>query len=383
LIKDTLDTHVPYHYASRKEQRSFNKPWLTKGILTSIAKKNTLYRKQLTTNNPNIIRKCKTYRNRLTHLKEISKQNYYKQAFQKCHHDIKKTWKLVNEIITIKNKSQQNNRLFKDSECQKQSEDLNNFYSEVGKSLSTKIKPSPTTYRHFITHVNSKNSLFLAPTDAYEIQLLSKNLKVKSNTSPNGIPPKFLKTASCIVTEWLSKFLNKCMITGEFPDSWKIATITPIPKVRSQSSLSEYRPISVLPVLSKLFEKVLYHRVYSYLTEHNLIDERQYGFRENHSTELAIASIYDELLRNFDNKLITCSLSLDLPKAFDCCDHKILLDKLYHYGIRGVYLKLFSNFLHNRMQCTKIWEFKSSYKRISCGVPQGSVISPLLFLIYS
>ena len=117
------------------------------------------------------------------------------------------------------------------------------------------------------------------------------------------------------------------------------------------------------------------------MTEHNLIDKRQYGFRENHSTELAITSIYDELLSNFDNKLITCSLFLDLSKAFDCCDHEILLDKLYHYGIRGVSHKLFSNFLHNRMQCTKIGEFKSSYKRISCGVPQGSVISPLLFLI--
>jgi len=172
------------------------------------------------------------------------------------------------------------------------------------------------------------------------------------------------------------------MSTDEFADSWKIAHITPIPKVHCPSSSSNYRPISVLPLLSKLFEKVLYHRVYSYLTEHNLIDKRQYGFRENHSTELAITPIYDELLRNFDNKLITCSLFLDLSKAFDCCDHEIVLDKLYHYGVRGVSHKLFSNFLHNRMQCTKIGAFKSSYKRISCGVPQGSVISPLLFLIY-
>jgi len=155
-----------------------------------------------------------------------------------------------------------------------------------------------------------------------------------------------------------------------------------IAQVHSPSSSSEYRPISVLPVFSKLFEKILYHRVYSYLTEHNLIDKRQYGFRENHSTELATTTIYDELLRNFDNKLITCSLFLDLSKAFDCCDHEILPDKLYHYGIRGVSHKLFSNFLHNRMQCTKIGVFKSSYKRISCGVPQDSVISPLLFLIY-
>jgi len=130
----------------------------------------------------------------------------------------KKTWKLVNEIIAIKNKSQQNNKLFEDSESQKQCEYLNNFFSEVGKSLSTKIKPSPTTYRHFMKHINS---LFLAPTDAYEIQLLIKNLKMKSNNSPNDIPCKFLKIASCIVSEWLSKLFNKCMTTGEFPDSWK------------------------------------------------------------------------------------------------------------------------------------------------------------------
>ena len=97
---------------------------------------------------------------------------------------------------------------------------------------------------------------------------------------------------------------------------------------------------------------------------------------------LAITTIYDELLRNFDNKLITCSLFVDLSKAFDCCDHEILLDKLYHYGIKVVSHKQFSIFLHDRMQCTKIGAFRSSYKRIYCGVPQGSVISPLLFLIY-
>ena len=98
---------------------------------------------------------------------------------------------------------------------------------------------------------------------------------------------KFLEIASCIVSEWLSKFLNKCITTGEF------VRITPIPKIHSPSSSSEYTPISVFPVLSKLFEKVIYHRVYSYLTEHNLIDKIQHGFRENHSTGPATTTIYD------------------------------------------------------------------------------------------
>ena len=134
-------------------------------------RRNTAKKKLILLDNTNfIIRQYKAYTNKLTYLKEISKQNDYKQAFKKCHHDTKKTWKLVNEIIAIKNKSQQNNKLFEDSACQKQCEDLNSFFSEVGKSLSTNIKPPPTTYRHFITHINPKNSLFLAPTDAYEIQ---------------------------------------------------------------------------------------------------------------------------------------------------------------------------------------------------------------------
>jgi len=195
------------------------------------------------------------------------------------------------------------------TENAKKCDELNNFFSEIGKSLSAKIMPPPVTYRHFIKNINSKNSLFLPPTDACEIQRLIKNLKTKSNSSPNDTPSKFLQIASCIVSRRLSNFFNKCMIIGEFPDSWKTAHITPIPKVHSQSSSSEYRPIFVFPVLSKLFEEVVYNRVYSYLTEYNLIDKRQYGFREIHSTELATTTIYDELCYMFFTMLYVCLFS--------------------------------------------------------------------------
>jgi len=134
------------------------------------------------------------------------------------------TYQVLLHIVCLKN------------EC----DDLNNF-SEVGKSLSAKIMPPPVTYRHFPKNINSNNSLFLAPTDAYEIQRLIKNLKRKSNSSPNDIPSKFFKIASCIVSEWLSNFFNRCMTIDEFPYSWKIAHITPIPEVHSPSSSFEYR----------------------------------------------------------------------------------------------------------------------------------------------
>jgi len=143
------------------------------------------------------------------------------------------------------------------------------------------------------------------------------------------------------------------MAKGEFPNLLKIAQITPIPKITSPKSLNDYRPIFILPTLSKVFEKVIYNRLYSFVTSNCIVSLQQYGFRTNHSTELAIAAIYDDMICNKANNLITCTLFLHLSKAFDCVDHKILLKKLFYYGIKGTPLKLLASYIDNRFQCTK------------------------------
>jgi len=171
------------------------------------------------------------------------------------------------------------------------------------------------------------------------------------------------------------------MARGEFPNLPKIAIITPIPKITSPKSPNDYRPISILPILSKVFEKVIYSRLYSFVTSNCMLSPHQYGIRTNHSTELAIAAIYDDMICNKYNKLITCALFLDLSKSFDC-DHHILLEKLFYYGVKGRLLKLLASYLENRFQCTKIGDTKSSVLNVTCGVPQGSVVGYLLFLIY-
>ena len=147
-------------------------------------------------------------------------------------------------------------------------------------------------------------------------------------------------------------------------------------------NVSNYRPISVLPVLSKILEKIMLHRLTKFLTKHNILFERQFGFQENKSTELAIIDITNKIIDSLENKEFACCIFQDFAKAFDTVDHKILLSKLKHYGIRGVAYQWFSSYLTDRHQVTKICQTLSSRGLIKCGVPQGSILGPILFLLY-
>jgi len=171
------------------------------------------------------------------------------------------------------------------------------------------------------------------------------------------------------------------MESGEYPDCLKISQIVPVPKRSSPSIPSQYRPISILPTVSKIFEKIIYARVSNFLNKNKLLTNFQYGFRNIVSTELAVSASFESFLENMDKGKTTCVVFLDLSKAFDTIDHKILLLKLMYYGIRGKQL-IFESYLTNRKQCTKVNNYLSSFQTIKCGIPYGSVMGPLLFLIY-
>ena len=162
----------------------------------------------------------------------------------------------------------------------------------------------------------------------------------------------------------------------------KIAKITPLFKSGDTDKLSNYRPISVLPVFSKLLERIMYNRVYSHLINHQLLYERQFGFQKNCSTEYAILQLTKEIYESFDENKFTLGVFIDLSKAFDTVNHKILLRKLTYFGIKGVYLDWFKSYLRNRKQFISYNDKSSSILDITCGVPQGSILGPLLFLLY-
>ena len=168
-----------------------------------------------------------------------------------------------------------------------------------------------------------------------------------------------------------------------FPDSLKIAKVTPVYKSGDNSSLSNYRPISVLPCFSKMLERIMYRRLYSYLQENKILYSKQFGFQTGHSTDHAIIQLVEQIYENFEENKYTLGVFIDLAKAFDTADHKILLRKIEIYGIGGTTLRWFENYLTNRKQSIHISNIKKTdLKDVVCVVPQGSILGLLLFLIY-
>ena len=199
----------------------------------------------------------------------------------------------------------------------------------------------------------------------------------------DGINSILLKGIQFSVCSPLSIIINKSIETGWVPTELKIAKVVPIYKAKDKKLFSNYRPVSILPTISKIFEKIMHKRLYHFLMANDIFYKSQYGFRPNHSTINAVTELCSNIINGFENRKCTLAVFLDLSKAFDTIDHNTLLIKLNHYGVRGVALEWFRNYLCDRQQYVEIKNKRSNYDNMLCGVPQGSVLGPLLFIIYS
>ena len=218
--------------------------------------------------------------------------------------------------------------------------------------------------------------------DELQLGKVFGKLKTSKGSGTDGIASCFLKMALPVISESLCDIFNFSIATGCFPDSWKIARVAPIFKSGQPDDRSNYRPISVLPVLARVFEKLIYNQLYDYLDKNKLLFLNQSGFRALHSAVTCLLNNTDDWYVNMDSGRYTANIFIDLKKAFDTVDHDILLAKLRKYGVDNLEFAWFSSYLTNRKQYCRVNGVSSKTEDIKCGVPQGSCLGPLLFLIY-
>ena len=388
-VNSILDKHAPLKTKIIPSKYIIRDPWMTSGLLKSSFTLDKMYSKCIGKDKDSIeYKEYVTFRNRYNNLKRFAKKRYYYAKITEFKHDSKKLWSTLNEIIGRKNdKSSISDTFLIDEKSVTDPHTICNefckYYSNIGRNFASKIPDSKYSPERFLKG-NYPHSLFLQPTDSEEIRKIIFGLKNKKSYGIDGISSHIFKNFALELAVPISDIFNMSILNGIVPDIMKIAKVIPVYKSKGDAKLfTNYRPISLLPVLSKLLEKVVHKRLYSYLIKHQILYESQYGFRESHSTTNAISELTSHILENFDKRKMTLSVFLDLSKAFDTIDHNILLKKLDHYGIRGVSHEWFRSYLQNRQQYVKYKSFNSVSLNVDCGVPQGSVLGPLLFILYT
>ena len=365
---------------------TLSNPWITKGLLKSIRKKNSLYKRFLA--KPTSYREnlYKSYKNKLTHSLRVAKRLYYNKKLYEYKSNAKSTWKLLNDLINRKKSKCKLPSYFKSNE----EEILNpthvanrfcEYFTNIGPDLAKSIPASDKSHRSFLDG-SFINSFFLQLATEQEVREICTSFR--SGTAPgyDCISMNVVKGSFDLICTPLTYIINLSLNSGVVPQEMKIARVIPLFKSGDNSLFTNYRPVSVLPVFSKFLERIVYNRLINFLNKYDILSRNQYGFRKNHSTAHALIQLYDKISSALDDKKVTLGLFIDLSKAFDTVNHEILLDKLEHYGVRGIALQWFKSYLSGRKQFVQYNSYNSSLLQITCRVPQGSILGPLLFLVY-
>ena len=259
---------------------------------------------------------------------------------------------------------------------------FNNYYTSIADKILNDRKYEGN--KHHTDYLNNAldTTFAIFECDNKEIENIISSLNPRKALGPNSIPTDILFLLKKDISHPLSIIFNISFSTGTYPEILKLAKTIPIYKKGSKVSTGNYRPISLLSNINKILEKLMFNRVYKFLEDQKCIYNLQFGFRKKHSTNHALIEITESIRKALDNNRYACGIFIDLQKAFDTVNHTILINKLNYYGIRGIGNNWFKSYLSNRTQYVSTQGFDSEIMEINHGVPQGSILGPLLFLIY-
>ena len=368
------------------------KPWLNDArLIGKIKERNRLYALKLKNSNvmtPGSLADLRRLTNEVNHLRRDLKRSFFAKRLDEAGKNSKAAWRILHQFIgkpcgggddPCRTFVHGGATITGDSRI---AESLCDFFTKVGPDLAGKVKtPATGSFRDYLGPP-SPSSAFFAPTTPGEMEFICQGLDASKGPGHDDISPAAVRHVSSELSGPLSRLVNACLEVGYFPDFLKVARVSPIFKSGDPAGFGNYRPISVLPVFSKIFERVVQERLLSFLKQQGSILDGQYGFRRGHSTYMAILDMVERIRQAWEDDEHCLGVFIDFSKAFDTVDHSILVSKLESLGIRGLPLELLRSYLSNRKQYVVFRGVESLQQDICVGIPQGSILGPLLFLLY-
>lgn len=386
---------VQHSFKKYKGKNKFLKPWMNYELKREVERKNRLYvihRRQ--PNNLEYKNEYRAYKNLLVNKIRLTKKSYYSNILENNRNNPKKQWACIKDLIGVKTKQGKIHLRDNDSEsiitCPSEVANiLNDYFCSVANDLRKGILEDNNMidmcfgqYRGSFQDIYIRESIFLYPTSRGEVlQLIAK---LKNNKAPgyDNVTPVIVKSISEYIVDVLVYIYNLSLSTGEFPSELKKAVVIPLFKKNDKLQSTNYRPISLLSIFSKLLEKIVKVRVITFLNKHNFFSKNQFGFQSGLNTGSAVIEFMSQTYTGINEGQMCAGIFVDVMKAFDTVDHEILLNKLNLAGIRGVAQDWFRSYLTKRLQVTRVDDRVSGIGELKFGIPQGSVLSGLLFLVY-
>ena len=389
-FRDLYNSAFPW-VERKKKRKDLEKPWLDDDDFKELVReKGMLYsRKVRGTLEVEGQERLAEVTREVNRMRQRLKRAYFGQRMGEIQGDLRATWEVLNELIRGRSRQGRGGtcRYFeKDgvgmTDGAEIAEGFCDFYCKVGPELAARLgRGQEGAFREYLGE-KVEESLVWRPTSPLEVEELCRSLKPNKAAGWDEVSPRVIRGVAREISRPLSAFYNYCIREGHYPGCFKVARVVPVYKGEDPTLFSNYRPVSVLPVLSQIFERVLRSRLEGFLESAGVLFPGQYGFRGGHSTTMAVLEMVERVRGAWAKGNAALGVFIDLKKAFDTVDHGLLLAKLEHYGVRGAALSLLQSYLEGRSQYVVYGGVESGRGQVACGVPQGSVLGPLFFVVY-